>query len=253
MTPIVQASCRNLLLSSLGSEEFALLAPKLRRINLKVDEVLYTAAQPIESACFPEAGIVTVSEILADGTRLGVGHFGYDGFAGWPPLLGCASSPHEVKVTASGGTALRISAGELLEACSASGSIRSQLLRFVQAFVVQLSRTVVSSLTQSVETRLCRWTLMAHDRIDGDEIQVTHDEIAVMLAVRRASVTDALHILEGEGLIRCRRGRVTVRDRGGLLIRAGETYGSFEAEYSRLIAPFPQGGTMTMTMTDKPC
>jgi CRP-like cAMP-binding protein len=53
---------------------------------------------------------------------------------------------------------------------------------------------------------------MAHDRIESDEIQVTHAEIGVMLGVRRASVTDALHILEGEGLIRARRGDVVQRD-----------------------------------------
>ncbi len=81
---------------------------------------------------------------------------------------------------------------------------------------------------------------MAHDRIQGDEIKVTHDNIALMLAVRRASVTDALHILEGQGLIRGNRGRVTIRDREGLLLIVGETYGFYEAEYSRLIAPFPR-------------
>jgi len=81
---------------------------------------------------------------------------------------------------------------------------------------------------------------MAHDRVEGDEIEVTHREIAVMLAVRRTSVTDALHILEGEGLIRCRRGRVLIRDRSGLRRRAGNSYGLAEAEYSRLIAPFPR-------------
>ena len=240
MTSIDQGTCRNLLLKSLREEDFALLAPRLRRVNLNLGEVLAAPGQPIETICFPEAGIITLSEVMADGSRIGIGHTGFEGFAGWLVLLGCERSPHEVRVTADGGNALHISPGQLLDACSASETLRHQLLRFVQAFVVQLSRTIVSSLTQSVETRLSRWTLMAHDRIEGDEIQITHDGIAVMLAVRRASVTDALHILEGEGLIRCRRGRVIVRDRDGLLRQAGETYGVFEAEYSRLIAPFPQ-------------
>jgi len=239
MTLISQASCLNLLLKSISEEDFALLAPHLKRVHLDVDEVLAHPEQPIETVCFPEKGIVTISDILANGSRIGIGHTGYDGFVGWPVLLGSPRSPHEMRFTAVGGTGIHISPADLLGACSASQTLRDQLLRFVQAFVVQLSRTIVSSLTQSVETRLCRWTLMAHDRIDGDEIKVTHEEIAVMLAVRRASVTDALHILEGEGLIRCRRGRVTVRDREGLLRHAGETYGLFEAEYSRLIAPFP--------------
>jgi CRP-like cAMP-binding protein len=207
---------------------------------MKVDRLLAHPGEPIETVCFPEQGIVTVSDVLADGTRIGIGHIGFDGFVCWPVLLGANRSPHEVRVTAAGGSAIHIAPADLLRACSASSSLREQLLRFVQVFLVQLSRTIVSSLTQSVDTRLCRWTLMAHDRIEGDDIKVTHDEIAVMLAVRRASVTDALHILEGEGLIRCRRGVVTVRDRVGLLRHAGETYGLFEAEYSRLIAPFPR-------------
>jgi CRP-like cAMP-binding protein len=244
---IAQASCRNLLLKSLREEDFALLEPSLEPVSLKVGELLAAPGQPVETVCFPEEGIITVSDILAEGSRVGVGHFGYDGFSGWPVLLHCDRSAHEARVTAHGGDAFHIEPGALLDACRASEPLRGQLLRFVQAFLVQLSRTIVSSLTQSVETRLCRWTLMAHDRIEGDEIEVTHEEIAVMLVVRRASVTDALHILEGEGLIRGHRGRVTIRDREGLLRRAGETYGYYEAEYCRLIAPFPNGNGVSIS------
>ena len=220
-------------------EDFALLAPNLGRTHLEVDSVLAAPGEAIQTICFPEAGIVTFSDISRDHSRIGIGHIGYDGFAGWPVLLGCSQSSHEVRVTADGGTAIHISPERFTEACRASATLRNLLLRFVHAFIVQLGRTVVSSLTQPVETRLCRWTLMAHDRISGDEIKVTHDEIAVMLGVRRASVTDALHILEGEGLIRGHRGRVVIRDREGLRRHAGDTYGFYEAEYSRLIAPFP--------------
>lgn len=228
-------------------EDFALLAPDLDRVALERDEVLATPGEPIHAIFFPEAGIVTFSDILNSGVRIGIGHTGYDGLSGWPVLLGCDRSPHDARITAGGGPALRISSAALLDACRASEALRGLLLRFVQVFVIQLGRTVVSSLTQPVEARLCRWTLMAHDRI-GDEISVTHDEIAVMLGVRRASVTDALHILEGEGLIRCHRGRVIVRDREGLRRHAGETYGFFEAEYSRLIAPFPRHSTTATTL-----
>ncbi len=242
MTSFSQSACRNLLLRSLRPEDFALLAPQLKRTELQLGAVLATPGQPIQTICFPERGIVTLSEVLGDGTRIGIGHMGYDGFAGWSVLLGCNRSPHEAKVTADGGSAFFIAPDALRKLCDASPTLRDQLLRFVQAFIVQLGRTIVSSLVQSVETRLSRWALMAHDRIEGDDIEVTHEEIAVMLAVRRASVTDALHILEGEGHIRCRRGHVTIRDRDGLLRRAGETYGVFEAEYSRLIAPFPRAG-----------
>lgn len=221
-------------------QDFALVAAKARPVELNIGDVLASAGEPFKGCYFPEAGIITFSDLLADGMRIGIGHLGYDGFAGWPLILGCGPSPHEARVTADGGTAIWLPAEDFVAACEQSETLRDLLLRFVQAFLVQLGRTIVSSLIQPVETRLCRWTLMAHDRIDGDEIKVTHDEIAVMLAIRRASVTDALHILEGEGLIRSHRGRVVVRNRDGLRAHAGETYGYYEAEYSRLIAPFPR-------------
>ncbi len=240
MGPIDQSSCRNLLLRSLSEEDFALLVPHLRRVSLNTSEVLATPGVPIPAVCFPEVGIVTLSDLAEDGGRIGIGHTGYEGFVGWQVLLGCDRSSHEARITAEGGVALHISPDALHEVCRVSEKLRDLLLRFVHAFVVQMGRTVVSSLTQPVEVRLARWTLMAHDRVEGDEIRVTHEEIAVMLAVRRASVTDALHSLEGEGLIRATRGRVLVRDRSGLRRIAGDAYGFFEAEYTRLIAPFPR-------------
>jgi CRP-like cAMP-binding protein len=176
---------------------------------------------------------------MANGSRIGIGHVGYEGFVGWPVILGCQHSSHEVQVTANGG-AVKIAASDLREACAQSELLRDLLLRFVQVFFVQLGRTIVSSLMHPVPTRLCRWTLMAQDRIGSDEINVTHDVLALMLGVRRASVTDALHILEGEGLIRSSRGRIVVRDGEGLRRQAGDTYGFYEAEYTRLIAAFPQ-------------
>lgn len=238
---IAQSDCRNLLVRAMTPEDFALISPHLQRIRLELDDELTTPGQPFKTLCFPEGGIVSFSDLFKDGTHVGIGHLGYEGLAGWPLLLGSDRAPHEARVTIGGGTALRIGSDRLIEACRASETLNDLLLRFVQAFIVQLSRTIVSNLTQEVEARLARWTLMAHDRLDGDEIEVTHKQIGVMLGVRRASVTDTLHLLEGEGLIRCRRGVVIVRDRAGLHALAGETYGLAEAEYSRLIAPFGKG------------
>jgi CRP-like cAMP-binding protein len=236
---IKQTDCGNLLLRCLKEEDFALIAPHLTRTSLKVGQVIVGAGEPLETICFPDAGgIITFSEVMANKSRIGIGHVGYEGFAGWPVLLGCQHSTHELQVTARG-EAVNIATADLRHAYAQSELLHGLLLRFVQVFFVQLSRTIVSSLLHPVPARLCRWTLMAQDRIGGDEIEVTHDVLALMLAIRRASVTDALHILEGEGLIRSSRGLIVVRDREGLRRHAGETYGFYEAEYTRLIAPFP--------------
>lgn len=239
MARLAQTDCGNLLLRCLTEKDFALLAPHLTRIRLKSGQVITEVGEPFETTCFPDSGgIITLSDVMADKSRIGIGHVGYEGFVGWPVILGCQHSSHEVEVTADGG-AVRIAVSDLRHACAQSESLRDLLLRFVQVFCVQLGRTIVSSLMHPVHTRLCRWTLMAQDRIGSDEIKVTHDVLALMLGVRRPSVTDALHILEGEGLIHSTRGRIVVRDRDGLRRHAGETYGFYEAEYTRLIAPFP--------------
>ncbi|MBX9772948.1 MAG: helix-turn-helix domain-containing protein, partial [Xanthobacteraceae bacterium] len=85
-----------------------------------------------------------------------------------------------------------------------------------------------------LDQRLARWLLMAHDRIGNDVLPLTHEFLALMLAARRAGVTEALGALRNEGLIAYRRGIITVRDRKGMERRAGEAYGIPEAEYRRL-------------------
>jgi CRP-like cAMP-binding protein len=107
--------------------------------------------------------------------------------------------------------------------------------RFIHAFGSQISFTALSNAVHNIDERLARWLLMCHDRVDGNEILLTHEFISLMLAVRRPSVTTALHILEGKKLIRAERGRITVRDRAGLESFAGDVYGKPEEEYRRLI------------------
>jgi CRP-like cAMP-binding protein len=97
-----------------------------------------------------------------------------------------------------------------------SRSLHRSLLRYAQALNVQTSATAFANAEHTVEMRLARWLLMCHDRVDGDEFAITHEFMSMMLGVRRAGVTTTIHILEGNGLIRAKRGVITVRDREGL-------------------------------------
>jgi CRP-like cAMP-binding protein len=238
MTNFPQENARNLLLRSLPASDYALLAPHLQPAAFGHGHVVAEANAPITSVCFPEGGVVSFSDLLQGGCRIGIGIIGFEGLTGWPVLLGCDISPHEATVAIGGATALCIPNEALLDACSQSPALKALLLRFVQAFTIQLGRTIVSNLIDPIEQRLSRWLLMNQDRLCTDDIALTHQQIGVMLGVRRASVTDTLHLLEGERVIRARRGCITVCDRAGLRRIAGESYGFAEAEYSRLIAPF---------------
>lgn len=244
MAPPVRIASGNLLLGRLSSEDAACLTSSLKRVELARDQVLLEANAPIESVYFLESGIASFHEVLRDGTRVGVGIIGFEGMTGWSALLGSDRSPHEATVAVGGGVGLVISRDRLMRACSASPALNTLLLRYVQCFVSQMGRTITSNLRDPVERRLARWLLMNHDRLQDDQIRLTHDQLGVMLGVRRASVTDTLHILEGERLVFSSRGVITIRDRSALEAFAGEAYGVAEAEYARSIGPFAKRGAL---------
>jgi hypothetical protein len=105
----------------------------------------------------------------------------------------------------------------------------------MQFAAIELAHTALANGRYAIEARLARWLLMCHDRLDGDELYITHEFLSLMLGVRRAGVTEALIRLEAEKAIATLRGHVVVRDRARLLKLAGGCYGAPEAEYERLI------------------
>ena len=134
------------------------------------------------------------------------------------------------------GAGLRLSTPDLEEVIDERPSLHRLLLRYAHALNIQTSATAFANANHTLEMRLARWLLMCHDRVDGDEIEITHEFMAMMLGVRRAGVTTTLHVLEGNGLIRSTRRMVAVRDRAKLEELADDAYGLPEAEYARLMA-----------------
>lgn len=232
----------NLLLAALAPDDLALLTPHFTREAMKREQMLIRADAVIEHVWFPESGVASVVATTGGMARTEVGIFGREGFAGTALLLGADSSPHEIFVQVEGSGALCIEASRLLDAVDKSASLRIALLRYVQSVVVQTSHSAVSNAHQRIEARLARWLLMCHDRSETDEIALTHEFMAMMIAAERSGVTIALHILEGAGMISSKRARVIILDRGKLEELAGEGYGRPEAEYRRLVGPFGKNG-----------
>ena len=225
----------NLLLRRLLEADFLQLAPFMERVPLELNAILARAGDEIETVCFPEGSVAAFLDVLKDGRRLTVGLVGREGFVGWPMLMGDDRWSYEVTIRAESSTALRLEGRHLRAAVERSPALRDLLLRYTSTFMAQMGRTIVSNLIHPVERRTARWILLYQDRVGSDQIAITHEELGIMLGVRRASITDALHCLEGEGAIASARGRVVVRDRARLEALAEETYGFSEAEYQRLI------------------
>lgn len=223
----------NGLLACIEPDDMTAVSAQLERVDLDQGQFLFQSYEVIEHVYFFLSGLS--SEIAGlRGKEVEVGCVGAEGLSGVPALLGVDSSPHYAFMQV-GGKALRIRTDALRELMEKRPRLRWFLLRFAHVFMMQIAATSLANGRFNVEQRLARWLLMSQDRL-GDRLSLTHGFFALMLGVRRPSVTDALHTLEGKHLIKSTRRLVTIRDRAGLENLAGASYGLPETEYRRLIA-----------------
>ena len=219
---MAQASYQNLILSRLSRADFQLLEPHLVAADLPVLKVLERRGRPIKAVYFPETGFASV---VANGDThpIEVGVIGREGMTGLPVVLGGDRNEHETFMQAAGhGHCIR--ASQIREAMAKSRTLQGSFLRYVQAFLTQTTQTVVANGRSKIEERLARWLLMADDRIESDELALTHEFLAMMLAVRRPGVTVAIQELERKGVIARKRGRIILLDREALENMCNGTY-----------------------------
>jgi len=232
-----RSSLRNGLLRALEQDEYTLLQPYLEPVQMTKGEVVIGSNEPFDYAYFPQSGLASILSKPSKSPQVEVGLCGRDGMVSPALVLGADRTPHETQVQVEG-TWLRIEAEALRQSVRQRPSLRDILMRYIQTFLLMLSQTALSNGTGKVEERLARWLLLAHDRLDGDDLPLTHEFLSLMLGVHRPGVTNAIHVLEGARMIRAKRSVITVLDRGRLKEAAGNAYGMAEAEYERLIGPF---------------
>lgn len=212
----------NRILSRLTRADFGLLAPHLEAVDLPVRKPLEPRNRRVERIYFMESGIASV---VANGAReIEVGIIGREGMTGLSVVM-CTGDrvPHDTYMQVPG-KGLRMGSDDLREAIAASVALHRVLLRYAFDFMVQATQTAAANGRGKIEERLSRWLLMAHDRTDGDEFQLTHEFLATMLGVRRSGVTVALQQLERVGLVTHRRGVIAIIDRKALEDRSNGTY-----------------------------
>jgi CRP-like cAMP-binding protein len=228
---------RNRLLQALGPHDLDMLSGELEPVSFKRGEILISPNQPITSVYFPTSGICSIVALASPANRIEAGVVGREGLVGLAALLSTDCTPHQCLVQVDG-EGFRISVDRLRSLMRLSSRLHDVLLRYVQVVLIQAEQTALANGRFSIERRLARWILMCHDRIEGDELNFTHELLSIMLGVRRPGVTVATHVLEGSKMIKATRGRLTVLSREKLEEAAGGSYGIPEAEYERLIGPF---------------
>jgi CRP-like cAMP-binding protein len=229
-----QSEVRNRLLKALPPQAYEILRPHMEMVDLSLKQDLVEAGQPNAFVYFIESGLASVVAESSDGESVEIGHVGREGMAGYHVMLMTPTSSHRTFMQ-SVGSAIRVPVAAFTGALEEHRSMRNLLLRYVHCCEVQLGHSALANGRYSMHERLARWLLMCHDRLDGDDLALTHEFLSLMLGVRRSGVTEQLHILEGLHAIKATRGNIRIIDREKLEEVAGGCYGAPEAEYRRLI------------------
>ncbi|MGI8979410.1 MAG: Crp/Fnr family transcriptional regulator [Pirellulaceae bacterium] len=224
----------NELLARISWADYPDLLSRLKPVPLEQGLVLYEARAPIEYVYFPTSGALSSVVVMSDGSMIEVATVGREGAVGLPTFGVTGSSPNKVFVQVPG-EALRIEVALFQKRVENDEPLRKLLLKYQEAFIVQVSQSVACNGLHAVPERCCRWLLMTHDCVDGHEILLTHEFMSVMLGVRRPSVTEVLRGLKERGLISYTRGKITVLDRQGLEEGSCECYRVVRDEYARLL------------------
>ena len=171
---------------------------------------------------------------MEDGGSVEVGVVGQEDFVGMAGLMGAVRSPTRNFIQIAG-TGYAARAKTLAELCvNSSSQLRLLLQRGFQGLFAQMAQTAACNCVHKLEERLARWLLMRHDRVQADDLPITHESLAMMLGTRRASVTVAAGMFQKAGLIEYSHGRVRIVDRKGLEKAACECYAVIRDEYMRL-------------------
>ena len=177
---------RNQLLSRISPEDLEPIAAQLEPVSLRERQVIEVPGRPITHAYFLETGIASVVAVDGEEHRIEVGVIGFEGVTGVPLIMGDTKAQHSTDMQIAGG-GYRIPQEVFRDAIGQSEKLRALMLKWAQAFMIQTAHTALANGRAKLEERLARWLLMAHDRLTGDAVPLTHEFLAVMLGVRRAA------------------------------------------------------------------
>jgi CRP-like cAMP-binding protein len=227
---------KNQLLAALPPEVLSRLLPRMRSFSLSIRGSLIRPDVPIDAVYFVESGWVSLVATLDDGTQAEVGLIGREGMVGLPLITGIDTAFVEAFVQANG-SALQMDAGAFRYAMQEEPALRNRMFLYLEAMNSQTTQTAACNGRHDLEQRLARWLLMAHDRAEGDELQITQEFLGLMLCVYRPSVSVVASTLQRAGMIRYGRGHVTVLDRDALEATACDCYGVVKRRFERLLGP----------------
>ncbi len=222
----------NQILAGLPSAEYERLRPHLDLVQLPLGVMLHETNGCSSFAYFPTAGIVSPLCMMQNGAAAAVAITGNDGMIGTSLFMGRGGTPDRA-VVQSPGHGYRLGANRLRHEFERGGHFSKLLLQYTHSLYMQMAQTAVCNRYHSIEQQLCRWLLLMLDRMPTNELSLTHELLSRILGVRREGITDAAGKLQKAGVIRYRRGHITVLDDHELKARVCECYAVAKGEAAR--------------------
>jgi CRP-like cAMP-binding protein len=226
---------QNHILAALPTAEFEPLAAHLELVPLALGEMLYEPGGQLQHAYFPTTAIVSLHYVTESGASAETAGVGNEGLVGISLFMGGDTTPSSA-VVQTAGHAYLLERRLLKQEFNRGGLLHRVLLRYTQALITQMNQTAACNRHHSVEQQLCRWLLLTLDRLPSNELVMTQDLVASMLGVRREGITEAAGNLQRAGLIRYRRGHISVLERPGLEAAVCECYAVVKKELVRLLS-----------------
>jgi CRP-like cAMP-binding protein len=226
---------QNHILAALPTAEFEPLAAHLELVPLALGEILYEPGGQLQHAYFPTTAIVSLHYVTESGASAETAGVGNEGLVGISLFMGGDTTPSSA-VVQTAGHAYLLERRLLKQEFNRGGLLHRVLLRYTQALITQMNQTAACNRHHSVEQQLCRWLLLTLDRLPSNELVMTQDLVASMLGVRREGITEAAGNLQRAGLIRYRRGHISVLERPGLEAAVCECYAVVKKELVRLLS-----------------
>jgi CRP-like cAMP-binding protein len=214
---------QNRLLRHLPTIEQTALLAKAELVEFEFAEKLCELGEEYPYVYFPLTGFISLISKLPGHPALEMGLIGFEGMLGVTTLLRTRQAPSKAIVQGAG-LAWRIETAEFESFLNQSTNLPLILQAYLYTLLCQLSQNAVCAHFHSVESRLARWLLMSHDRIQTDELFLTHQFLSDMLGVRRSSITVAAGDLQANGIISYSRGHLQILNRQGLLARSCSCY-----------------------------
>ena len=227
----------NRLLALLPEADLARLMPQMRRVSLARKQVLHKGGEVIGEVYFPNGGVCSMTTVMSDGRMVEVATIGNEGVVGIGAIFGREVSNSESLVQVPGTDAFALGVDAFRAELEQSSVFAMLINRYIQAFLVMVLQSTACNSLHSAEERCARWLLMTRDRTGSDQFPMTQELLAVMLGVRRPTVTLILQRLGQRGLVRYSRGRLEVADGPELERVSCECYGTVKAEFERVLSP----------------